>query len=313
VPALGFAGAGFLAGHAARVGLEEFTVGAQEYTVWADGSTDLPRYEANTDVLAGRIELWIDGVVAGDVPAPDLRVAIGSVEIWADDTLAVDVVGRVRSGTVRGPAGRELESDGEWHTYRLGPDGPADLVVRVDMSLGELRLHTISGLDMSLPRPPQLVTVPLVPVEPPRVTAPAANVGVDIGGGLTMTADGTVIFPNPAGDPSEQVWLTPDGQLGGPFGDMAGPNGVTTVYVTDGSEYLVLPNQAIVTPDGAVIDVAAVRSEWAAQENSPEPETNRPVATSESVDDDAPSVTTVAVPNATTPTTAPTTTRNEQD
>lgn len=310
IPAAAFAGAGFVAGHAARVGLEEFTIGSQDYTIWADGGTDLPAYQSRTDVLAGEIDLWVDGQLADGVDAPHLRVAIGSVEIWTDDTIAVDVVGRVRSGTVLGPDGRERDSDGDWHIFRLGPDGPADVVIRAEVSIGDLRLHQITGLDLSMPRPPQVVGPTLVPtITRPAVTTPAAAGGMDIGGGLTMTDDGTVLFPNYGGDPYEQMWISPDGTIWGPAVDDSGANGVAVVYAGDG-EYLVLPNQAILTPGGAVVDVAALRAERVARENPPEAETNRPLATSESVDDGALSVTTVATP--TSPITS-TTTRNEQD
>ena len=119
LPGLLFAGSGFVAGHAARAGLDDFAVGGRDF--WTDSPTDgLP---AREDLVAGQITVTID-----DAPPPntrsDLRVGVGVIEVVVDDDVALEVRAHVHDGHIV-VNGDETPNDGDPVVLHFGPDRTA--------------------------------------------------------------------------------------------------------------------------------------------------------------------------------------------
>jgi phage shock protein PspC (stress-responsive transcriptional regulator) len=280
VPALLFAGSGFVAGHAARVGVSTLEMGSRNYVVSPNWY-----FVGDEDLLAGSIRLDVEGA-ADQAIAIDFRVAMGLVEVYADDDVSVEVRTRVHSGDVVVDGVDQRGAD-RWRTYRLGPESAEpDVSVTAEVSLGAVRLH--SSLDYFarvLPVEPVEPIEPRVPIEP--LMPPGVDVErsmVDLGEGFRMTPDGTVLFPSFSGIAG---WLTPDGLVGGDLAFETSELGVTTVYLDTGNA-LVLPSHMIVTPSGAVIDVPAARAALGSEQG----EADEPAVGSVPTNDDEPTIAT---------------------
>ena len=71
-----------------------------------------------------------------------------------------------------------------------------------------------------------------------------------------MASDGTVLIPDGVGA------IGPDGGQLWVLGDQVRrEDGVVAIMTPYGEEYLVLPNQMIITPTGTLVDVPAIRQE----------------------------------------------------
>ena len=119
LPGLLFAGSGFVAGHAARAGLDDFAVGSRDY--WTGSPTDgLPAHE---DLVAGEITVTID-----DAPPPntrsDLRVGVGVIEVVVDDDVALEVHAHVHDGHIV-VDGDKRPNGGDPVVLHFGPDRTA--------------------------------------------------------------------------------------------------------------------------------------------------------------------------------------------
>jgi hypothetical protein len=92
--------------------------------------------------------------------------------------------------------------------------------------------------------------------EPPEFDFPDVPEGtvLDLGEGLSMARDGTVILPDGLGA------ITPEGDVVGAGRFPSRADGATVISSPYG-DFLVLPNQMIITPSGALIDVPAFRAE----------------------------------------------------
>ena len=157
LPGLLFAGSGFVAGHAARAGLDDFAVGSREF--WTDSPTDgLP---AREDLVAGEITVTID-----DAPPPntrsDLRVGVGVIEVVVDDDVALEVRAHVHDGHIV-VDGDERPNDGDPVVLHFGPDRPPEVIINATVSTGELRInrHEVTKRRVR-PPVPEIAPVPAV-------------------------------------------------------------------------------------------------------------------------------------------------------
>ena len=148
LPGLLFAGSGFVAGHAARAGLDDFAVGSREF--WTGSPTDgLP---AREDLVAGEITVTID-----DAPPPntrsDLRVGVGVIELVVDNDVALE--------------GDERPDDGEPVVLHVGPDRPPEVIIDATVSTGELRInrHEVETRQVR-PAVPAIIPVPAITAVP---------------------------------------------------------------------------------------------------------------------------------------------------
>ena len=229
VPGLLFAGAGFVAGHAARAGVDSASMGDEG--VWIDGGTEGP---ANSTRAAGVARLTVVDTPPTTPTQSDLRVGIGLIEIEVDDDVTVEIHPLAHDGDVK-VDGRVTDGD----VITLGPEGEPDVVVTAEISLGDVRIERFN-----FDEPPEFR-------EPP---VPEGTV-LDLGEGLSMARDGTVILPDGMGA------ITPDGDVVGASGRLPSRADGATVINSPYGDFLLLPNQMIITPSGALIDVPAFRAE----------------------------------------------------
>jgi phage shock protein PspC (stress-responsive transcriptional regulator) len=231
-PGLVFAGAGYVAGHAARAGVDSPSLGDED--VYIDGGTEGP---VNSTRTAGIARLTVIDAPPTTPITSDLRVGIGRIEIDVDNDVTVQVRPLAHDGDVK-VDGRVTDDD----VITVGPEGEPDVIVTAEISEGDIQVERFDTDE-----PPEF-DVPDVP------DVPDGRV-LDLGEGLAMARDGTVILPDSLGA------ITPDGEVvraGGRLPSRA--DGVIVINSPYG-RYLLLPNQMIIAPSGALIDVPARRAE----------------------------------------------------
>jgi phage shock protein PspC (stress-responsive transcriptional regulator) len=156
LPALLFAGAGFVAGEAARVGIHpDYVFGTKQLWVGAD---TVPTTHLKEHVLVGDVELDVYSRPSRPVTV-DLGTAIGTVQIHVADDTTVEVRTRraddVRVAGVRHAAG----------TFAVGPEGPPDVIVVVRVGQGHVDVVPYLRARFEPPTPP-VPTTPPFPVGP---------------------------------------------------------------------------------------------------------------------------------------------------
>jgi phage shock protein PspC (stress-responsive transcriptional regulator) len=158
VPAVLFAGAGFIAGEAARVGLHPNAAFGSQYV--SVGEDVRPGAHIREHVVVGNVELQVNGQPSQPVTV-DLGTALGDVHIDAVDDTTVEVRTRpgddVRVDGVVRPGG----------TFTVGPQGSPDVIVVARVGLGHV----------------DVARYPHATVEPPIPTSPPFPVGPTIPGG----------------------------------------------------------------------------------------------------------------------------------
>jgi phage shock protein PspC (stress-responsive transcriptional regulator)/uncharacterized Zn-binding protein involved in type VI secretion len=224
VPAALFAGAGFAAGEAARIGVEPTALFGDEHVGIGQGSSG----DRREHVVVGSVQVSIDGVPATPITV-DARSGIGEVSIWAVDDVTIEVAAEVGHGDIRVTG--EERPDG---TYRIGPEGEPDVVVLARVGRGDIRVEQWTR------RPePEL---PAVPVDGQQYVAE----------GVAVTAGGQVVL----GD-GQAVIGTDDTVLTG----QTLVRDRVTVITTSYGDFQLLPGGLLLTPYGELLDLRAVRGE----------------------------------------------------
>jgi phage shock protein PspC (stress-responsive transcriptional regulator) len=226
IPAVLFAGAGFLAGESAHLGLHPTALVGDEYVyVSTDGPTSVRHH-----VVIGSISVQIEGTPRQPVFV-DARVALGDVHIHVPDGVTVEVRARGGDGRVDGvarPAG----------TFTVGPEGPPDVTVDARVGYGDIDVdHRSAG---GFPLVPPVVALP----QPPAATRR------DIADGVAMTRDGSVAL---AGG---EALVDADGRV--TVGE-SHREGNVTVITTSLGDFELLPGDLLLTPVGELLDLAALR------------------------------------------------------
>ena len=99
LPAALFAGAGFVAGEAARVGIHPGALAGDAYVYVGDQTTGGRTVEEH--VVVGTVDVTIDGAPSAPLTV-DARAAIGDVRVWADVDVTVEVRATVDHGAIDG-------------------------------------------------------------------------------------------------------------------------------------------------------------------------------------------------------------------
>jgi phage shock protein PspC (stress-responsive transcriptional regulator) len=134
-PGLLFAASGFVAGHAARAGIDELELGNRDFYVDSIGGSELPGRE---DLIAGEIEVAVHSAPP-EVSRSDLRIGLGVIDIVVDDDVTVEVRAHVRSGDIV-VDGDERPHDGDVQVIRVGPEANPDVVIQATVSVGRLEI-----------------------------------------------------------------------------------------------------------------------------------------------------------------------------
>ena len=170
VPALLFAGAGYLAGVMSRLEIDAVdTFGDQSLHV----SDTTPGGSATLQTGVGSIWITVDGTPAEPLTI-DARAALGPVEVRVVEDVAIEIRSESDSG--------DLVVDGivaSGGVMRLGPDRPPDVIVDARQGIGDVAVWTYfpsAERPVIPPSPtvPDFDVAPVPPVNPgaPPITAP---------------------------------------------------------------------------------------------------------------------------------------------
>jgi phage shock protein PspC (stress-responsive transcriptional regulator) len=139
VPGLLFAGSGFVAGHAARAGIDQLEAGTRDFWVNSTSRFALPE---NESLIAGEIEVTLYSAPPG-VTRSDLRVGLGVIDIVVDDDVTIDVRAHVHDGDIV-VDGVEQPNDGDVQVIRIGSGETADAVISATVSVGQLEITELA-------------------------------------------------------------------------------------------------------------------------------------------------------------------------
>lgn len=233
VPAVLFAGAGWVWGTTARLGVPLTRIGDRSVSI---GSTDGGTTTVRT--ATGSIDAYVGGRPA-EQAVLDLTTAFGDVTITVDSTVTVALDADADHGTTTVWA-----MDGNGATGGLiGPGDVADVVVHARTGYGDIRLQQV----MTAPPTPE---IPVTTVAGLPSDAPLTYLGLDVG----MSADGMVVV----GEGQDVAVVDRTGAV------VAGPStviGDNEVELQLGAgTYRLLARQFLLTPDGTVIDLTAERA-----------------------------------------------------
>ena len=224
VPAALFAGTGFVAGEAARIGVEPTALFGDEHVWIGEGSSG----DRREHVVIGTVDVTIDGRPAAPVTV-DARAGIGEVRIWAADDVTVEVDAEVDHGDID-VAGVD-RPDG---SYTVGPEGAPDVVVAGPRRPGQHPRRPVGRV----PRADD----PGRPSRRRRRSSAQAYVadGVALAaGGQFVLADGEAVI-----DADDTV--------------LSGSTEVrdrVTVITTSYGEFQLLPGGLLLTPSGELLDL----------------------------------------------------------
>jgi phage shock protein PspC (stress-responsive transcriptional regulator) len=225
VPAALFAGAGFVAGEAARVGVRPDALVGDEYVYVGEGSAG-GRTERE-HVVIGTVDVTIDGV-PGEPLDVDARAAIGDVRVWVADGVTVDVRASADHGDIEVDGVRR--DDG---TFTIGPDGPADVTVVAAVGRGDVRVERIERA-RSTPSPV------------------VDDGGEFVADGVLLTPGGQLVLGN-----GEAVIGADDTVLTG----STEPQGRVTIISTSSGLFQLLPGGLLLTPYGELLDLSVLRGD----------------------------------------------------
>jgi phage shock protein PspC (stress-responsive transcriptional regulator) len=235
VPAVLFAGAGFVAGEAASMDLHPTTVAGDEFI--HVGSQTVPGAHLREHVVFGSVDVQIDQRPAQPVTV-DAKVGFGEIRIRPAADVTVEVRTRpgddVRVYGVRRAGG----------TFTLGPDGQPAVVVDAHVAHGHVAVERYLG---ALPVPPVIApTVPTVPIVPDagqgELTEVTDGVAMSTSGAFVLAGGEAVIGAD------DQV------EVGSHY-----EQGRVTVIETSAGDFKLLPGGLLATPTDEVLDLHALR------------------------------------------------------
>jgi phage shock protein PspC (stress-responsive transcriptional regulator) len=142
VPALLFAGSGFVAGHAARAGIDGLEAGTRYHSVGSVRPFGLPERE---DLVAGRIEVTVFSAPPNDARS-DLRVGLGEIDLIIDEDVTIYVRAHVHDGEIV-VNGVTQPNDGDLQVIRIGSGEAAEAVISATVSVGQLEITERNILD----------------------------------------------------------------------------------------------------------------------------------------------------------------------
>lgn len=225
VPAALFAGTGFVAGEAARIGISPDALVGDEYVYVGEGSDGGGTEQEH--VVIGTVDVTVDGAPSEPLTV-DARAAIGDVRVWVAEGITVDVRAAVEHGDVR--VDGEPNADG---TFTIGPAGPADVTVVATVGRGDVQVERVDRQ--------QFEPTPVVD-----------DRGEYVAEGVLLSPGGQFVLAN-----GEAVIGTDDTVLTG----STEPQDRVTVIVTSFGPFQLLPGGLLLTPDGELLDLRLLRGD----------------------------------------------------
>ena len=225
VPAALFAGTGFVAGEAARIGIQPSALIGDEHVYVGEGTSG--NRTEREHVVIGTVDVNIDAAPVEPLTV-DARAAIGDVRVWIADDVTVEVQAEVRHGHVE--VNGSARGDG---TFTVGPEGTPEVVVVATVGRGMVRVERFAGPPIGPPpffeRNPQYLADGVVLAE----------------GGQVVLGDGEAVIDR------DGTVLT---------GSTVSRDRVTVILTSVG-EFQLLPGGLLLTPYGELLDLQALRSD----------------------------------------------------
>jgi phage shock protein PspC (stress-responsive transcriptional regulator) len=244
VPAVLAAGAGYGSGTMARMGITAGDMADDRYVAvggYSAGGTIEER------VGMGELRIVVDSAPTMPVHV-DARVAFGRIELQVPADVTVELRPRVDHGSVNSNQGLLLS---ETEPTRIG-SGSVSVVVDAWVGLGDVDVTVFDVGDPDGPRP----MPPTGPPDLPGALLPEASGAlVPIRDGIQMTTDGWVVLG------AGEAVISPDDVVTSSAPDVLYPeaDGTDTIYTGWGS-FRLLPRSLLLTPDGQVLDLQALRA-----------------------------------------------------
>lgn len=257
VPALVFAVVGYGTGLMSRMGIDASDAAGDRYANVQQGISGEPIRES---VGFGTMYLNVEGAPTTH-QIVDIRVAIGEINIQIAEGVTVEVRGRIDHGELR-VNDDSLPAD----TTLIGPDQTPDVTIDAWIGRGNIVVWEYY-------QPPIIEPQMAIPEVGPLT--PIANyVSVTADGWVVLAAGYTVIDPNDTIVTGEAYQMLPDGSYnvdpsesndgwGNVVGELSGQVGGSLVLPTPVGEFRLLPRSLLLTPEGAVLDLHAIRAELA--------------------------------------------------
>ena len=255
VPALVFAVVGYGSGLMARMRID-----ASGFV--GDRSVDVQQGISGDPISVGFGTIYLN---VGSAPTKhqtvDARVAIGEINIQVAEGLTVEIRGRLEHGGLL-VDGDVLTSN----TTLIGPDQTPDVTIDAWIGRGDIVVWEYY-------QPPIIEPPPATPGLGPLT--PVANYVSATDDGWIVLADGyTMIDPDNTIVTGEAYQMLPDGSYNvdpsessdgwvNVVGELSRLVGAPLVLPTPFGEFRLLPRSLLLTPEGAVLDLQAIRAELA--------------------------------------------------
>jgi phage shock protein PspC (stress-responsive transcriptional regulator) len=245
VPAVLAAGAGYVGGTMARLGITGGDLAGDRY-VTVGSYTSVQELDERAGL--GEVQITIDSPPPQPVHV-DARVGLGQIHLNVASDVTVELRPRLDHGSVRSNRGSAVS---ETAPTLIGDGTTADVVVDAWVGLGDIEI-IVFEVPPPMPGDPSLVPVP----SPPGPLVPEeAGALVNIGDGIAMTTDGWVVL----GD-GEAV-ISPDDEItiGSTYPEPDGSQTIDTGWGT----FRLLPRSLLLTPYGQVLDLQVLRADVSA-------------------------------------------------
>jgi phage shock protein PspC (stress-responsive transcriptional regulator) len=245
IPAVLFAALGYVGGVAGRLGIDAADLAGERTITLGDGFSTRPRAE---ELVFGSLDVDIFGVPDEPVPV-DARVAFGDISVSASDDVTVEIRAEVDEGSVWLDG---VKQDRDDFVLTIGPGDEADVVVDARVGVGGIHVWHYPPPDIE----PAFIEPPFI--ERPFIEIP--RLPTDLGafthvGELVMaTDDGWFVLGDGSAiiDPGDRVVV----------GESFNRDNVVVIATSFG-EFQLLPRGLLITPDGEVLDLPAIRAELA--------------------------------------------------
>jgi phage shock protein PspC (stress-responsive transcriptional regulator) len=258
VPALVFAVVGYGSGLMARMRIDASDAMGDRSAYIQQGTSRDPIRES---VGIGTVYLNVDSAPTKHQTV-DTRVAIGEINIGIAEGVTVEIRGRLEHG--------DLHVNGDVQTADttiIGPNQAPDVTIDAWIGRGNIVVWQYDNQPIIEPRPATPELGPLTPI---------ANYVSATDDGWIVLADGyTMIDPDNTIVTGEAYQMLPDGSYNvdpsesndgwiNVVGELSRSVGGPLVLPTPVGEFRLLPRSLLLTPEGAVLDLQAIRAELAA-------------------------------------------------
>ena len=259
VPAAMFAGAGYVGGAAAEIGVSIDARG-DEYVSVGPNSPPAGRVA----IAFGDLQLNVDGAPASPQMI-DARLLLGDLHVAVDgdaDT-AIELRWKVDHGSVTIDGVTQPDES----AVRMGSGDAPLVVIEARIWRGDIDLYTYQSQPFPTPDVTDVTATTLVPVDEFGQPVPGAINPTFVTDGVSITSDGWIVL----GD-GEVLIDDTDQVVVGMSTD--GDDGVVDIETTYYGQFRLLPRSLLLLPSGEVLDLQAIRARYVGTTSGPDVDPN---------------------------------------